>query len=46
MIRFIGGYYVYFENRGDIIMRYNHKKRLMVTSRRETQLLMDAKRLL
>jgi len=27
-------------------MRYNHKKRLIVTSRRETQLLTDAKKLL
>ena len=46
MTNFIGSYLVYFKICGDIIMNYNHKKRLLITTHKETQLLIKAKKLL
>jgi len=34
------------KNRGDITMRYHHKRRLLITTHKETRLLNDAKKLL
>ncbi len=46
MTNFIESYLVYFKIYGDIIMNYNHKKRLLITTHKETQLLIKTKKLL